>query len=1594
MNKHNWSRFLAAAAATFAAVAASATPVGVTVNGIPLDSGGSYGAGWSYDPDSSTLFLFGTEPFTLSGMNKSGGVCVVVMGGTTNTVTLSNLTLRAAGTNQCAFALGTGANVSLFLAGENTLASGYYRAGLEVAAGRTLSITNASGDDAAALAVTGGGYGAGIGGGSYGTGGAVTINGGTVTATGGYSGAGIGGGGAGGDGGTVSVNGGTVSANGGYGGAGIGGGGGGFSTSGGDGGTATFTGGSVAAIGGASAAGIGGGYLGGGGTVTVNGGEVSANGGDLSASIGGHGGAGIGGGASGTGGVVTVSGGIVTATGGDDGAGIGGGRNGAGGTVEISGGTVFANGGGEDENFTGGAGIGGGAGSMGGEVLISGGTITATGGNRGAGIGGGNGGGGGTVTVNDGIVEAYGGNYAAGIGGGIEGTGSAVAINGGAVSATGGEGGAGIGGGEYGAGGMVTVTGGVVAATGGDSGAGIGGGKEGEGGTVTVTGGAVTAKGGEYGAGIGGGDQGDGGTVTVNGGTVSATGGYGGAGIGGGASGGAVGTVTVSGGTVFAQGAGDGSDIGPGDYGAASGINLFTGGTIRLANSLVSPKPSNGMNHPVACAVVTGFEPDAPVTFGTPAAGLPDYYGTDGIFADAVGCIYLWLPDGDYTFTANGRTCTVKVKDGVGPTGVTVNGEEVAFRPAGSPGWNFDTTKRTLGLSGEGPFTLSGANVIGGVRVAVYSGTLKTAAVTLSNLTLRTAGADQCAFELGLFSRVSLRLAGTNALASGMFRAGLEVVGGRMLSITNVPGDNTALLVATGGRFGAGIGGGYGGTNGTIVVKGGAIMATGCDGGAGIGGGDNGAGGTITVKGGAVTATGGDAAAGIGGGLKGDGGTITVEGGAVTATGGDGGAGIGGGRFGAGGTIDISGGALTATGGDNGGAGIGGGRDSAGGTVTISGGSLTATGGDYAAGVGGGRGGAGGTFEISGGTITATGGVYGGAGIGGGREGVGGAFAISGGTITAMGGYGSAGIGGGLESVGGTFEISGGIITATGCDGGAGIGGGWRGAGDVIEITGGTVFAQGGYRHGGADIGPGGSGAASGSNSFAGGTIRLAGSSVAPAPTNGTASVACAVVTGFEPDALVVIEGLPYGYGVNDIFADDVGCIYLWLPDGVYTFTANGRDCKVMILNGVGPTGVTVNGEEVAFPAVAPPVGWNYDAATRTLSLSGAGPFTLSGVNVVGGVRVVVPEGVANEITLSDLTLRMAGDYQCAFALETNAIVSLFLAGSNVLGSGTYRAGLEVMAGRALSITNAPGEDEAGALTATGGNHAAGIGGGFRRAGGTVIFTGGSVTGIGGGGSAMSTGGDGGAGIGGGDGGAGGTAIVTGGRITAMGGGKRSAGIGGGYDAAGGTVEISGGTVFAQGSVGGADIGPGGYGTASGSNIFTGGSIFLANDTILPAPSNGWDRVWCVTVPDLEPGAAIVLTGLAAHGYGVNDLFADDSGKLYLWLPDGSYIITAGDTDYMATVGGAATTAVGFDAPVFATDGTALVFNGALLSIKITNAKAGIMYTLYAADTPGGPWALVQVVLAEEDGGLVFEGISATSAKRFFKVAASTGSPQ
>jgi hypothetical protein len=112
---------------------------------------------------------------------------------------------------------------------------------------------------------------------------------------------------------------------------------------------------------------------------------------------------------------------------------------------------------------------------------------------------------------------------------------------------------------------------------------------------------------------------------------------------------------------------------------------------------------------------------------------------------------------------------------------------------------------------------------------------------------------------------------------------------------------------ATGGRYCAGIGGGYEESDGgTVIVYNGTVKATGAYQSAGIGGSPRGNGGQVTIYGGTVEAVGGeDGGAGIGGGFQGDGGTVTVYGGTVNAVGEAYCAGIGGGVEGDDGTLEI-----------------------------------------------------------------------------------------------------------------------------------------------------------------------------------------------------------------------------------------------------------------------------------------------------------------------------------------------------------------------------------------------------------------------------------------------------------------------------------------------------------------------------------------------------------------------------------------------------------------------------------------------------------------------------------------------------------------
>ena len=469
----------------------------------------------------------------------------------------------------------------------------------------------------------------------------------------------------------------------------------------------------------------------------------------------------------------------------------------------------------------------------------------------------------------------------------------------GELIATGAEFAAGIGVGSDAVVGTVVINGGTVTAQGGaNGGAGIGGGPRSAGGTVIVSNGVVSATGGSVGgAGIGGGSDGAGATVRINGGSVEATGGSLAAGIGGGSNG-AGGTVTIDGGDVAAQGGTNAAGIGGGNYGA--------GGTVTI----------NG---------------------GTVAA-QGDSYGVAGIGGGSMGSDDGTLTVGDDVVVMAGSSSSSALTEK--PHGVngaiTRNGEayyetkmveltEIAYRKADGT----EDSEFCRILTEESSILAAGwyavTNELTLTKGLVASGDVKL--ILCKDATLTVTGEPN--------------------------KPGIEVTSGDSLTIYAQP-DGAGTLIATGGSWSAGIGGGSDAACGTVTIYGGTVTATGAANASGIGGGYKGAGGTVAIYGGTVTAQGGSDGAGIGGGYERNNGTVTVNGGTVTATGGDRGAGIGGGYHGNGGTVTVNGGTVVATGGGTAAAGIGGGSSGEGGTVVVNGGTVTATGVAYGPGIGGG----------------------------------------------------------------------------------------------------------------------------------------------------------------------------------------------------------------------------------------------------------------------------------------------------------------------------------------------------------------------------------------------------------------------------------------------------------------------------------------------------------------------------------------------------------------------------------------------------------------------------------------------------------------
>ena len=198
-------------------------------------------------------------------------------------------------------------------------------------------------------------------------------------------------------------------------------------------------------------------------------------------------------------------------------------------------------------------------------------------------------------------------------------------------------------------------------------------------------------------------------------------------------------------------------------------------------------------------------------------------------------------------------------------------------------------------------------------------------------------------------------------------------------------------------------------------------------------------------------------------------------------------------------------------------------------------------------------------------------------------------------------------------------------------------------------------------------------------------------------------------------------------------------------------------------------------------------------------------------------ITVNAAENATANVTISDVNIKTRN---AAVSTNGKGNVNIELDGTNTLKSRVDHAALEKNSDGNQGKLTITDENENGKLIATGGDGAAGIGGGLYAGGNDITITGGEIT---------ATGGDSGAGIGGGASAGGKNITIAGGKVTATG-GKGAAGIGGGFYGDGNDITITDGKVTATGGNYGAGIGGGNHG--NGRNItITDGEVTAAGGT-------------------------------------------------------------------------------------------------------------------------------------------------------------------
>ena len=1354
-------------------------------------------------------------------------------------------------------------------------------------------------------------------------------------------------------------------------------------------GTIRIVGGTVFAYGNAYGAGIGGGYGSACGTVIISGGTVTANGGTQ--------GAGIGGGAQGAGGAVTISGGFVTANGGFDGAGIGGGYNAAGGTLTVSGGTVIAtHGNSEYESWMEDIGHGYVTTAATGANIFTGGSLLATSNSI-------------SLPPSNGAARVWCVTFT-----NADSTASLAAIRT-ALAAR-----------DYGTNDLVAVSGKVYAWL--------------PDGTyifdiagvpwrAVVKGGNTTVVPAPVGVFVNGRDigfaSGTGWTYDGTNLTFSTSGSY-----------------TVSGtnfqgsvtNPVVLRAAVDcvlvGSDLVLDDsaFSGLSPVNAgskvltlasgtfalrgasrdlagavrIAGGSVHLLSGTFACAPSNDAAR-VYCVTVSGLAARTAVT----VSGLGSSYGTSGIRSDAAGRVYLWLPSGEYVFTANGASLFAAVAgaDTVARPytafGITVNGRAVGL--LSGDGWTCDGTNLVL-TSSSIPYVLSGTNT---ALVSVLAS--NDCVLVASNLVvdLSSYGSARCpAFDCCLHS-VDLRLysspGATNVFRGTPRRCGIAVVSNStgVASLSISAANASGALFAAGVAYAAAIGGSEvadSASCGRVTISGGTVIADSVGGGAAIGAGDGGTGGYVAVSGGYVFARTTGGAAAIGGGWgNAPGGSLVVSGGTVYA--------LGCANYG---SADVGPGGKSRTGGS--------------GANVVTGGSLCL-----------------GQGLISLPPVNAAGSNV-----------VSSVFQV--GVTSNMNSLADI-----CDCLARLDYATNGIVllSSAGTPANGDRVGAWLPAGEFLTSA--NLFASlttnsagivtavriSAYGLDGFDV-----------NGYDADGYNRSGYNAAGYDRDGYNAA------GYDQDGYDRNGYNAAGYdkdGYNSAGYDAAG----YDRDGYNAagydrdgynragYNADGYNRAGFDTNGLDRAGntwhITINGTNISAGAAA---GWYYTGTY--LVLTSAGPYTISGSNAAASVVSIL---ASNDCALvaSDLEITIPNGYDLPVLDCGIHSVLLELAGTTNSFTGGFSApGITVASNAAgiasLTITNLTRDAvlsvvggtpsagigghgqyaSAGAVTIRGGNvyvygGNAGIGGARRANGGPVTVSGGTVTaiaedgaGIGGGGgwggagglvrisggTVVATGGYGGAGIGGGYNGSGGTVLISGGTVIATGstylesggagigggpgysaptsgvvvisggfvtavGGYGSAGIGGGHQGLDCAVTISGGTVVATHGfeTGGAqqDIGHGAaQHTNSASSTIVGGSVHLSEGLIEPLPSNGSEPVYCVVLSNYTAGAAVDFEGL---GYGFRDVVADTNGCVYLWLPAGNNaFFPNGATHTPIRSWNIVTNGTVFGFISGSTDTTSLAITGFDTDgITSWTPRLGADYveTLFATNLSGSSWSTV-----------------------------------